>query len=165
MWAIRERTLGADELRLAYEAHHVALVRLAVLLTGGEDVAEDLVHDVFVRSRDRLGEMTEDEARAYLRRSLANAWRNEIRHRTVAQRAKPRLVQRYDPEPSRRVDDRDEMWRAIARLPDRQRAVIVLRYYEDLSDVEIARVLGCRQVTVRTQAKRALAKLQEAMER
>jgi RNA polymerase sigma factor (sigma-70 family) len=58
-----------------------------------------------------------------------------------------------------RVDQRDEVWRALGRLPRRQRAVLVLRFFEDLSEAEIAEVLGCSVGTVKSQASRALAKL------
>lgn len=153
----------ADDLRRAYEAHRLALLRLAVLFTGADPVAEDLVHDVFVRSRSRLGDLDHDETRAYLRRALVNAWRNEVRHRRVERRHEAAVSPREVDDPSDRIAAHDEMWAAIARLPERQRAAVVLRYYEDLSDREIARLLGCRPVTVRSQVKRALAKLQEVV--
>ena len=58
-----------------------------------------------------------------------------------------------------RVDDRTDLWRALARLPKRQRAVVVLRFYEDLSEIETAEILQCSVGTVKSQASRALAKL------
>jgi RNA polymerase sigma-70 factor (sigma-E family) len=165
MWTLREPRSVGDDLHRAYDAHHLALLRLAVLLTGADAIAEDLVHDVFVRSRDRLGRLPHDEARAYLRRALVNAWRNEIRHRGVERRYGASLRPRAVDDPSDAIASRDELWNAIERLPERQRAIVVLRYYEDLPDAEIARLLGCARVTVRTQAKRALAKLEGEMTR
>jgi RNA polymerase sigma factor (sigma-70 family) len=138
---------------------------VATLLTGDQAAGEDLVHDVFLRCRDRLEGMDDRDTYAYLRRSLVNAWRNRLRHGGVEARAIPRLIGRGSSEPTPEVDAREALWRAIERLPDRQRAVLVLRYYEDLSDAEIARLLGCTRVTVRTQAKRALEKLREVVER
>jgi len=67
-------------------------------------------------------------------------------------------------DPTSNVGEHEAMWAGIGELPPRQRAVIVLRYYEDLPDREIARLLGCTQATVRSQAKRGLAKLREAIE-
>ena len=64
-----------------------------------------------------------------------------------------------EPDPARRIDDRAALWHQLAGLPRQQRAVLVLRYYEGLSDAEIADVLGCRQSTVRGYATRALAAL------
>jgi RNA polymerase sigma factor (sigma-70 family) len=156
--------MTVDALRLAYTNHHLALVRLATLLTRGENVAEDLVHDVFIRSADRLETLEDSEVYPYLRRSVVNAWRNHRRHLRVEERALPGL--RNDPprDAVDAVDDRQVVWRAIERLPGRQRAVVVLRYYEDLPDTEIARLLACSRITVRTQAKRALAKLRGVME-
>lgn len=149
-------------LRRAYEAHRLRLVRLGTLLVGDQVRAEDLVHDVFLRGRKRLGELEESAVYPYLRRALANAWRNQLRHREVEARILPRL--RVGDSDHVEVADRLDLWRAILDLPDRQRAVLVLRYYEDLTDEEIARILGCARVTVRSQAKRALDKLREVVE-
>jgi RNA polymerase sigma factor (sigma-70 family) len=62
-------------------------------------------------------------------------------------------------DPHAGLDDRDQLWRAMQRLPRRQRAVLVLRYFEDLSEIEVADALGCSVGTVKSQASRALAKL------
>ena len=162
---VQAEPVTREALRRAYEAHHLALVRVATLLTGDQAAGEDLVHDVFLRCRGRLEGMDDRETYAYLRRSLVNAWRNRLRHGDVEARAIPRLIAPGASEPTSEVDAREALWWAIQGLPDRQRAVLVLRYYEDLPDAEIARLLGCARVTVRTQAKRALEKLREVVER
>lgn len=157
--------MTGDALRRAYVQHRLALVRLATLLLRDETVAEDVVHDVFLRSRGRLEGLDEVEAYAYLRRSVVNAWKNYSRHLRVEARLLPRLSLPASADAVARVDEREALWRAIELLPGRQRAVVVLRYYEDLPDAEVARLLGCRQVTVRTQAKHALDKLRKVVDR
>jgi RNA polymerase sigma factor (sigma-70 family) len=157
--------MTTDALRRAYADHRLALVRLATLVLRDESIAEDLVQDVFVRSKGRLESLDDAEAYAYLRRSVVNAWKNHRRHLAVEVASKSRLVARESIDPMTVVDERQTLWHAVERLPDRQRVVLVLRYYEDLPDAEIAELLGCSQVTVRTQAKRALDKLREVVDR
>jgi RNA polymerase sigma factor (sigma-70 family) len=70
-----------------------------------------------------------------------------------------RLPERAAPDAGQPYDDRQALWAALAQLPRKQRAALVLRYYEDLPDAEVARVLGCSEQTVRSQCSRALAKL------
>jgi RNA polymerase sigma factor (sigma-70 family) len=92
-----------------------------------------------------------------------NEWKNRLRSQDAERRARLRTGPTADIEAGY-ADERDLIWRHIMTLPERQRAVLVLRYYEDLPDREIARHLGCAQVTVRSQAKRALTKLREVIE-
>jgi RNA polymerase sigma-70 factor (sigma-E family) len=138
-----------------------ALVRFAILLTGDDHRAEDLVQDVLARAYlrwDAIGRT--DLPDLYLRRMLVNASRSWWRRR--ANRELP--VDRPTEPPTTgdlgaEAAERDAMWRLIARLPHRQRAVLVLRYYEDLDDATIAQVLDCSTTTVRTHAMRGLATL------
>jgi RNA polymerase sigma factor (sigma-70 family) len=76
------------------------------------------------------------------------AWKNHRRHLRVEARSRPGLSSAVSPDAVAAVVERQTLWHAIEKLPDRQRAVIVLRYYEDLPDAEIARLLGCAEVTV-----------------
>jgi RNA polymerase sigma factor (sigma-70 family) len=133
--------------------------------SGDVATAEDIVQDVFVRARGRLAGMTEPGAYAYLRRATINGWKNHLRHRAAEERAVAGLAAVVTEAAAVGVEEREAMWAEIARLPARQRAVLVLRYYEDLPDDEIARLLGCRRGTVRSQAKRALDRLRERVER
>jgi RNA polymerase sigma-70 factor (sigma-E family) len=132
-----------------------ALLRYAVLLTGDREQARDLVQDVLTRALvkwDRIAKVTEPYA--YVRRMVTNehlSWRRRRRLRTVPLRDDPAGV------PVEATDD--AMWQLLATLPRQQRAVLVLRFYEGLSDPEIAEVLGCRPGTVRSNASRALAAL------
>ncbi|MEV1073326.1 SigE family RNA polymerase sigma factor [Micromonospora parva] len=140
-----------------------ALVRLARLLTGDEHRAEDLAQDVLSQAYVQWRRIARaDRPDVYVRRMLVNAniswWRRrssrELVVDTFAERA-------HRGDLGGEAADRDEMWRLILDLPDRQRAVLVLRYYEDLDDATIAQILNCSPVTVRTHAMRALANLRE----
>jgi RNA polymerase sigma-70 factor (sigma-E family) len=156
--------VAGDELRRAYVAHWAALVRLCTLLIGDKATAEDVVQDVFIRARDRIGSLSEEDVYPYLRRGTINGWRNVLRHRRGERSAVAKLTDVGGRDPLTDVDERGAMWEQIVRLPPKQRAVVVLRFYEDLPDRTIAQLLGCTQITVRSQAKRALAKLREAIE-
>jgi RNA polymerase sigma-70 factor (sigma-E family) len=153
-----------DEARWAEVAmrHAPALFRLAVMLTGSRFEAEDLLQSCLERA-GRHGERVAAMAApaAYLRRVLVNE------HLSRARRLRRRVVEvaaDHAPEPSApdtvdAIDHRDEAWRWLATLPRQQRAVLVLRFYEDLPDDEIAELLGCSRVTVRSNASRGLASL------
>jgi RNA polymerase sigma factor (sigma-70 family) len=156
-----DESLARDALRRAYETHRLPLLRLSTLLTGSPELAEDLVQDVFLRVATKIGALGPDEVRRYLRRSLLNAWSNELRHRQVESRAASKIGL-DDRAPDSLPEEHGAMWPQILALPPRQRACVVLRYYEELSDREIASVLGCRVTTVRSQTSRAIRKLKEA---
>ena len=134
-----------------------ALVRFARLLTGDEHRADDLVQEVlakaFVQWRRVSAAQRPD---IYVRRMLVNAntswWRRRSSGEVVADVAGTAAA----PDIGVAVADRDELWRMVLALPVRQRAVLVLRFYEDLDDVQIAEILGCSTVTVRTTALRGL---------
>jgi RNA polymerase sigma-70 factor (sigma-E family) len=97
----------------------------------------------------------------YVRKIIANTYASWWRRRWTSEQPTDRLPEPRagDPDPHARVDDRDEVWQALGQLPKRQRAVLVLRYFEDLSEAEIANALDCSVGTVKSQASRALAKL------
>ena len=142
-----------DEL---YRARYGAMVRLAYLMVGDQGTAEELVQDAFVRVAGRLE--SADSPSAYLRTAVVNACRSHLRHLRV-QRAHLR-TQRVVEGAS---DAPDELFDALARLPARPRAAVVLRYYEDLSEAEIASALGCRPGTVKSMLHRALAQRKTAL--
>ncbi|GAA0931078.1 SigE family RNA polymerase sigma factor [Virgisporangium aurantiacum] len=147
-------------------ARGAALVRLARLLTGDRHRGEDLTQEVLARafvSWKRIAAMRAPEA--YLRRMLVNAAitrgrRMSSRELVVADTGDP--AGRSDLEAE--VADRDVLWAYVRRLPAKQRAAVVLRYYEDLDDATIAELLNCSAVTVRTQVKRALDALRGALD-
>jgi RNA polymerase sigma-70 factor (sigma-E family) len=167
LWQVREKrapVVTADGLRRAYQEHWERLVRLCTLLTGDEATGEDIVQDVFIRARERLGQLPDEQVYLYLRRATINGWLNVLRRQRRERSAVVRLGDVESEDPTTAVAEHDAMWSRIGELPPRQRAAIVLRFYEDLPDRQIAQLLGCSRVTVRSQIKRGLAKLREAIE-
>lgn len=148
-------------LREAFEAHHRALVDLCSLLTGSQTEGEDLAQEAFVRAAPHIAGIESASVKPYLRRVAMNAWKNQLRSRAVWNRHAYRLMAvPDDSDPMRRTDDQDALWRALRALPPRQRSCIVLRYYEDLSEREIAKTLGCAVGTVKSQTSKALRRLE-----
>jgi RNA polymerase sigma-70 factor (sigma-E family) len=138
------------------------LLRYAVMLTGQPDLAQDLVQDVMIKVHSQWRRVSAaDQPRLYVRTMVTRAylsWRRRWAVRNVVlSPVQP------DGEPTRdhapAIVDRDDVWRRLAGLPRQQRAVLVLRYYERLTDPEIATMLGCSAGTVRGYASRALAAL------
>jgi RNA polymerase sigma-70 factor (sigma-E family) len=138
-----------------YAAHYAELVRLAVLLTGSVDSAPDLVQDCFVRLHGRWTSVR--APLPYVRRSVVHACASHHRRMAVVRRNPP-------PEPRPAELGADELEDALASLPARQRAAVVLRYYGDLPDADIARALRCREGTVRSLVSRALADLRKVID-
>lgn len=147
----------------AFEQHYVPLVRLCVLLTGRPDIAEDLAQESFVRAAPKLSTLESSRVGPYLRRVAANTWKNRLRKFTLERRVALRLRERpdYPDHEESRFEERDAMWQAVIRLPYRQRACLVLRYYEDLPEREVANVLGCSVGTVKSNVSRAMERLRE----
>lgn len=145
--------------------HTPALLRTAYLLTGSGSAAEELVQDVLVRLYPKWERVEEaDVPLAYVRRSLANAYVNHQRRAARREYAYADVPERIDERDAvGQLADRDELWNRLAVLPERQRAAIVLRFYEDLSDDDAALALGCRVGTVRSLISRGLATLRTAM--
>ncbi len=137
------------------------LLRRAYLLTGDRGAAEDLVQDVLGRSWQRLERGGVHDVDAYLNRALVNAavsrWRHRSRIRELPWRAPPEPASA--PDRADELAERDRMWRALQSAPPRQRAVLVLRYYEDLPEREVAALLGVSVGTVRSQNAKGLARL------
>ncbi len=143
-----------------YRAHYESLVRLGYLLTLSEDVARDLVHDVFVRVYRRFDGL--DDPLPYLRRSVVNAARSWHRRRRL-ERTRAAAEHPTDAHHSGVGLEADELFDVLARLPPRQRAAIVLRFYEQMSDTEIAVLLHCRPGTVASLVHRGCARLRTAI--
>jgi RNA polymerase sigma-70 factor (sigma-E family) len=140
--------------------HSVGLTRFAFLLCGDHHLAEDLVQDAFAALYRRFGEVLTIEAPvAYARRVIVNGHISRARRRSPVEIAVAELPD-AGAEPVG-LEEQDAMWRALSGLAERQRAVVVLRYYLDLPDREIGELLGCREGTVRSLATRAFAHLRE----
>ncbi|HET9143069.1 SigE family RNA polymerase sigma factor [Actinophytocola sp.] len=143
-----------------------ALVRYAGVLTADSHLAQDLTQDALVRAHarwSRIGAM--DRPDLYVRRMITNgylSWRRRWSVRSIQPVADSGALDRATaPDPAVRLADRDAMGMLLATLNRRQRAVLVLRFYEGRSDEEIAAILGCAPVTVRSHVSRALAGLRQ----
>ena len=137
-----------------------ALLRTAYLLTGDHGLAEDLLQTALAKCWFAWGRI-DGPPEPYVRRALATTYATWWRRRWRGERPTGQLPDRGDPAATSHVDDRDALWRALGALPRRQRAVVVLRYYEDLSEAETAELMGCSTGTVKSQLSAALGKLRE----
>ena len=142
------------------EARGAALLRTAYLLTHDRGLAEDLVQTSLAKAWFAWARI-ETRPEAYVRRIMVNTYSSWWRRRWNGEEATAELPERHDARRGEdvRADDRTDLWRALERLPKRQRAVVVLRFYEDLSEAETAEIMQCSVGTVKSQASRALAKL------
>ena len=151
----------ADEAQVAYarffERESRALLRLAYLLLADTRDAEDVVQEVLEEVYRRWAAMRQDTVMAYARTAVVNRSRSLQRRRAVTRRFALRLVQ-VDEAPAVGVQDR-WLWDLVQSLPRRQREVVVLRYWCDLSEAEIAKVLGISTGTVKSSAHRAHTQL------
>ncbi|WP_377270789.1 SigE family RNA polymerase sigma factor [Peterkaempfera sp. SMS 1(5)a] len=140
-----------------------ALTHTAYMLTGDFHEAEDLVQTTLIRVYPHWQRLQPEFAEHYVRRALVNTNRSRHRRRRIAHLLLPTLPDTRpvhdDGAGAGGVDAHDALARVLADLPERQRAVVVLRYCEDLSCEEVADILGCSVGTVKSQASRALAKL------
>jgi RNA polymerase sigma-70 factor (sigma-E family) len=158
----------ADEALVAlYTAHYRPLVRLAALLLHDTPAAEDVVQDAFVAMHGSWGRLRDaDKAVAYLRQAVVNRARSRLRHLKVVDKH----VQMPLPDaPSAEVGalrsaQRDEVMTALRQLPHRQREVLVLRYYADLSEAQIADAMGISAGAVKSHASRGAAALRQKLE-
>lgn len=149
-------------------ARLATLVRYATVVTWDPHLAEDITQNVLVRAQARWSRISRmDAPELYVKRMIVNeflSWRRRRAAQSISL-ADESLDWFLPPAPDQTAqrDDRDAMLRLIATLPPRQRAVIALRFYEDLAVEQIAEILGCRTVTVRTHLSRALASLHRAL--
>jgi RNA polymerase sigma-70 factor (sigma-E family) len=135
-----------------------ALLRTAYLLTGDHGLAEDLLQTALAKCWFAWGRI-DGPPEPYVRRVLATTYATWWQRRWRGERPTGELPDRGDPAATAPVDDRDALWRALGALPRRQRAVVVLRYYEDLSEADTASALGVSTGTVKSQAAKALMAL------
>jgi len=135
-----------DEL---FRARWTPSVRLAAALTSDRDAAEEIVQDAFLALSKRFA--TLDNPAGYLRTAVVNRCHDHHRRLGVRRKSPPPPV-----EIAQEAPELDELWSVLARLPERRRAALVLRYYEDLPIDEIARLLGCRPGTVSSLLHRGL---------
>jgi len=152
-----------------YGAHYRSLVRLSVLLVRDVGTAEEVVQDAFVAMHGRWGRLRDPEkALAYLRQAVVNRSRSVLRHRGVVERHDARAtvagVVPTTEEAALRHERRARVLDALRELPTRQREVLALRYYLDLSEADIAVSLGISRGAVKSHASRGAAALRSLLE-
>ena len=144
-----------------FAAEYAPLLRFAYFLTGDGAAAEDLVQDAFVRLYRADRRIEEAGFRAYARRTIVNLNRSRFRRLLSERRATARD---RDVESGTMSEPTDHVWRAILALPRGQRACVALRFYEDMTEQEIANVMGVSIGTVKKQLNRAMTRLRSALE-
>lgn len=151
---------GAEGFDAFYASRYRDAVRLAFVIIADDAAAEDVAQDALLRVRPRFASLRDPWP--YVRAAIVNGSRSHLRRR---RREDARLQAVADLAPTTSTSHPHELLDAVDRLPFRQKAVIVLRYYEDLSELEIAAVLGCRPGTVKSLASRGLAQLAQEVHR
>ena len=163
--ATAAETTRAGSLEDLYERTAPAALRLAYFVSGDRELAKDLVQEAFAHVAGRFHHLRKPDAfDAYLRRTIVNLFTSQLRRRRIERAYLD--VRRADPPPDHAIADiaeRDRMWNALATLPRRQRAAVVLRFYEDLSERETADVLGCSTNAVNSLVEHAMGTLRERM--
>lgn len=134
------------------------LLRTAFLLTRDEGHAEDLLQSSLARAW-RAWHRINGDPEPYVRKVIVNTYATWWRRRWRGEQPTQRLPETGMTAPQAAVDEREWLWQALGRLPRRQRAVLVLRFYEDLTEARTAAVLGCSIGTVKSQTSRAIARL------
>jgi RNA polymerase sigma-70 factor (sigma-E family) len=157
---------GLGRLEELYVRHAPEALRVAYLMTGDRDSAQDLVQEAFVRVVGRWRHLRDPGAfPAYLRRTVVNLARNQFRRGGIERRHLARAAGRsHASQAPSDAGTRDELRRALLGLPLRQRAAIVLRFYEDLSEAETAHVLGCAPGTVKSLVSRGMHTLRTTLQ-
>jgi RNA polymerase sigma-70 factor (sigma-E family) len=165
-----DRWTADEAVSRLFAAHYRQLVRLAALLLGDSGAAEEVVQDAYVRLHQHWWRLREpDRALGYLRTSVVNGARSALRHRVVARRYADGL--RPPPDvpsaESTLIENVDNamLLAALRQLPARQRETLVLRYYADLSEAEIAETMGISRGAVKSHAARGIAALRQTVER
>ena len=158
--------MGTGGLEEMYALHASAATRLAFLLTGDEELAQDLVHDAFVRAAGRFRHLrARDSFGPYLKRIVVNLSRDHFRKKKVEKRwldrEGPRSIEVVEAPD---LDDRSSLVPALSQLPYRQRVAIVLRYYEDMSESQVADAMDVSHRAARSLLSRGMATLRTHME-
>jgi RNA polymerase sigma-70 factor (sigma-E family) len=163
------RAVGDGSFETFVAERSTTLLRTAYLLTGDRGHAEDLLQTALIKAYRHWGRIDHDDPTAFVRRVLVTthaSWRRLSRVSEFVS-ASPLLSGTSGlpgfAQPTSDLGERDEMTAALATLPPRMRAVLVLRYWEDLSEAGTAEVLGCSVNTVKTHTSRGLARLRELL--
>ena len=157
--------MDPDEDFRAYVVHRSpALLRTGYLLTGDAAAAEDLVQNALFKTWGQWRRVSAmDNPDAYVRRVMLNDRRSWWRRTGAREQLVAVPPERPGPDEEAALAERDRVWRVMSRMPPRMRAVLVLRYWDDLSEAEIADALGCSVGTVKSQASRGLRRLADLL--
>ena len=157
-----QRKLRVEEL---YAAHAQGAVRLAYLLVGDQEIAQDIAQEAFLRAFGRFAEMRKPNSFPhYLKATIVNLTRKHFRRRGLERLYLERLRSR--PEHSvapPNVEQREVVTQALLRVPQRQRAALVLHYYEDLPEYQVADILGVSEQAARSLVARGRKTLREQL--
>ena len=160
--------LAADAaLTALYTSHYRQLVRMAALLLHDPGASEEVVQDAYVRMHRSWHRIRDPEAAVgYLRTTVVNLARSRMRRRLVAQKHAPKPMPDAPSAEHGALEqlERDRVIRALHRLPPRQRECLVLRYYVDLSEAQIAEAMGISPGAVKSHASRGMAALRASLE-
>lgn len=136
-------------------------MRLGVAVSGSREVGEDLAQEAFLRAARKIPSLGGTEVRPYLRKTVIDLWRNRLRRYAIERRHPTTTL----PTPTEHGnDDHEAFWIAVRKLAPRQRACLVLRYYEDLSEIQTAQIMGFSVGTVKSQTSRALEHLRKELD-
>ena len=149
-----------QQLGIWFQAEYPTLLRFAYFVTGDATEAEDLVQDAFVRVYRAGGQVEREGLHSYARKTIVNLHRFGFRRAARERAARPDEAVSSD---TAAYALRDEMWNAIQTLSPRQRAVIALRYYQDMKERDVADALGMSIGSVKKHADRAMTKLREQL--
>jgi RNA polymerase sigma-70 factor (sigma-E family) len=164
----RPKSEREREIAGLFDRHYAPMCRLAYVILGDAAMAEEIVMEALVKTFSGWSRIRDvARADAYLRRAVVNLCRSKIRRKAIEARVNAMSYRRAE----RRAPDWDPelhettriVWEAVKELPERQRACVVLRYYEDLPEAQIADVLGCSVGTVKSQLSKARAKLESTL--
>lgn len=154
------------ELQEFVEVHYVSLFRTAFVLTGDRHSAEDLLQDALTKSWAFAQRTSIEQPGAFLRRCMVNQYLSQWRRRRLV-REEPtdeaNMPERTVADGSDHFEGREAMWQALARLPRHQRVILVLRFYEDMSEAQIAELLGVGVGSVRSGSWRGLERLRNEL--
>lgn len=168
MTAERMAGMGEDaeeRFRVFVNERWEPLRRFAYALTGDLGHAEDLLQTALINCHRRWGHVRADNPEAYVRRAIINLNTSWWRRRRVKEYSTTTLPDVETADAMTRFDTRDEIWAAILSLPTQMRAILVLRYLEDLPEAEVAAIVGCSMGSVKSQASRGLSRLRSVLQR
>lgn len=149
-----------------FDAHYAPLCRLAYVILGDAQLAEEMVMEALLKTFTGWRRIRDlERADVYLRRAVVNLCRSRIRRKAIEMRVNAAVLRSEERKAADWDPDRHEtsriVWDAVRKLPERQRACVVMFYYEDLPETQIAEVLDCSVGTVKSQLSKARAKLEK----